>query len=249
MAGFIDVTGWSDQAIKRLGQMDDDDFSIRTKSRKYQKPKPVNKTYLADDVWAASAQAYSINNGYVKAIVTGVPNQRTNRDIVNSILSDPIQIKQEFRDKGLEMRKYYQGLTFKVLQNKYMTPYDQSAMAIASKDSISENYDIAVITSLPSSYEKKVKRDSVDRIINFADGGFLGNIGDKVTVKIKVLKSVYSASWATYYITGITDDKKVLFFSYKSDIEFDSCVTITGNVKAFRENKTQLNRVKIISKE
>lgn len=248
MAGFVDVSNMSDLEIKRLGQMDED-FGYRNP---YAYRKPVNKTpkvtvtHNADDVWAASAQAFSINGSYVKAIAPGIEGHKTNRQIVDGLLADPTQITQESRDKGLAIRQYFKGLTFKVLQGKQLNDFNQTAMIIANRDAITSNYDIAVIVSLPATYEKSVKRDDVDRRINFASGGYLGTVGDKVTVEIEVVKQVWSQNWNTWYVTGITDDDKVLFFAYKTQMNTGDRVTISGSVKGTRDNSTQLNRVKVI---
>lgn len=251
MPGLIDVTGWSDQDIKRLSQMDDDDFPI-TKRNPYAYRKPVNRTpkpiisYNADDVWAAAVQAYDVNGGYVKFIENGSTVKETNKQIVDRLLSDPIQIQQVSRDKAIEIRQYYKGFTFKILQGKTLNEFNNTAMLIAERDVISSNYDIAVITSLPASYQKATKRDNIDRRINFANGGFLGNVGDKVSTEIEVLKQIWSEKWMTWYVTGITDSDQVLFFAYRKQLNVGDRVKIQGTVKGHRDNSTQLNRVKVV---
>jgi hypothetical protein len=77
-------------------------------------------------------------------------------------------------------------------------------MLIANRDTIDSVFDVAVIASLPSCYERGVKRQTVEQRINFARGGYVGNVGDKVSTSIEVVKSVYSQNWNTNYITGIT---------------------------------------------
>lgn len=221
----------------------------------YQNPyayrKPVARTpkvivtYNADDVWAAAVQAQAINGQYIKAVDTDSTRQ-TNRQIVEELLKATAQITQENREMGVTVRNYFKGLTFKLLEGKTLNDFNNTAMTIASKDAITGNYDLAVIISLPATYEKSSKRDSVDRRINFARGGYLGDLGDKVTVEMEVVKQIFSQKWNTWYITGLTDDDKVLFFAYKSDMNIGDRVTIQGTVKTFRDNSTQLNRVKVI---
>lgn len=252
MHGFVNVSNMSDLEIKRLGRMDDD-FSYRNP---YAYRKPVNHTpkvtvtYNADDVWAAAVQAQAINGSYVKVSITSESdpniNQKTNRQIVDGLLADPSQITQESRDKGVQVRQYFKGLTFKVLQGKQLNEFNNTAMTIANKDAINSKYDLAVIVSLPSTYEKSSKRDDVDRRINFASGGYLGTVGDKITIAMEVVKQVWSQNWNTWYVTGITDDDKVLFFAHKKQMNIGNRVTIQGTVKTFRDNITQLNRVKVI---
>ena len=119
-------------------------------------------------------------------------------------------------------------------------------MLISNRDVITDNFDLAVIASLPNSYVRAVERDNVDQRIKFATGGFIGKAGDKITQKIEVVKQIWSTKWDTHYITGINDKDQVLFFSHKNLLEVGKSVTIEGTVKSHREDSTQLNRVKVI---
>jgi len=252
--GFVDVSGWTSEEVKRLGQMDDDypDNYRKTYRNPYAYRRPVNRApkvnfnHNADDVWAAAVQAQAVNGAYIKAIAPGIAQHETNRMLVERLLKDTSQITQESRDKGIQVRKYFQAFTFKVLQGKTLNDFSKTAMDISNRDVITSTYDLAVIASLPASYEKSTARDNVDRRINFARGGTLGTIGDKVTIEIEILKKVWSVKWNTHYITGITDDDKVLFFSYNHNIEIGDRVKIQGVVKSHTDNSTQLNRVKVI---
>ena len=214
---------------------------------KYQKP-VLN--YNADDVWAEACQAQQVNGSYVKLsaltenqLTTGV---RSNRELIVSLMEDTTKITDENREQGLKVRKYYQGLTFKVLKGIKLNDFDNNVMLISNRDVITENFDLAVIASLPNSYVRAVERDNVDQRIKFATGGFIGKAGDKITQKIEVVKQIWSTKWDTHYITGINDKDQVLFFSHKNLLEVGKSVTIEGTVKSHREDSTQLNRVKVI---
>jgi hypothetical protein len=214
---------------------------------KYQKP-VLN--YNADDVWAAACQAQQVNGSYVKLsaltenqLTTGV---RSNRELIVSLMEDTTKITDENREQGLKVRKYYQGLTFKVLKGIKLNDFDNNVMLISNRDVITENFDLAVIASLPNSYVRAVERDNVDQRIKFATGGFIGKAGDKITQKIEIVKQIWSTKWDTHYITGINDKDQVLFFSHKNLLEVGKSVTIEGTVKSHREDPTQLNRVKVI---
>jgi hypothetical protein len=121
------------------------------------------------------------------------------------------------------------------------------AMQIASKDQITDNLGLATIASLPSTYEKMTSRDDVERKIKWAQGGFVGQVGDKTTQRIEVLKQIWSQNWNTYYITGINDKDQVLFFAYKGVLKIGDYVTIEGKIKSHRDNSTQLSHVKVIN--
>jgi hypothetical protein len=132
------------------------------------------------------------------------------------------------------------------LQGKRLNEFDNTAMLLANRDVITGSYDVAVIASLPSCYERGVVRQTADQRVNFATGGFIGSIGGKVSVAIEVLKSIYSQKWMTHYVTGITSDDQVVFFAYKSELPIGKMYDIYGTVKAHRDTTTQLNRVKVI---
>lgn len=247
MPGFVDVTGWSREDIRRLGHADEDDEVViykRTPTKKIVK-KPTF-SYDADTVWGAAVIAFYANNGYVKALAPGVPAHKTNRQIVDHLLMTNEEIGEEFMEEGRKIRQYFKGLTFKKLEGKALSPFLTSAMETASKDNITDNLGIGIITSLPASYEKMNKRDSVDNRIKWARGGFIGEVGDNVTENIEIVKKLWSGNYNTWYLTGINDKDQVLFFPHKHDMEIGTCVTITGKVKSHRENSTQLSHVKVI---
>ena len=110
----------------------------------------------------------------------------------------------------------------------------------------SDMYDVAVITSLPSCYSRATARDEQNRRINFATGGFIGRIGEKVTTSIEVARCIYSHNWNTYYVTGITDNDEAVFFSYRQPMNVGDKVKVVGTVKAHKDNSTQFTRVKLV---
>jgi hypothetical protein len=251
MSGFVDVSNMSAMAIKRMGQADDDyeyrnPYAYRAPTKKYM---PVSMNHKAEDVWAASWQAYVANDKqYIKAIMPDVPNHKTNRMIVEELMADTTQITQESRDAGEAMRRYFMGLTFKMIEGKQLSEFMKGAYDAACKSEIKTKLELAIIASLPATYEKSAKRDDVDRRINFARGGYIGDgaLSEKVTLNIEVLKSVWSQKWNTWYLTGITSEDQVVFFACKESFDIGTFLTITGNVKAHRDNSTQLNRVKVL---
>ena len=120
-------------------------------------------------------------------------------------------------------------------------------MLIANRDVITSTYDVAVIASLPSSYERGVKQQSVEQRINFARGGYVGSVNSKIQIdNVEVLKCVYSEKWGTNFATCITSEDQVLFFAIKNKLEVGNTISIQGNVKSQRDNTTQLNRVKVL---
>jgi hypothetical protein len=214
---------------------------------KYQK---LLLNYNANDVWAAACQAQQVNGSYVKLsalteaqLTSGV---RSNRELIVSLMEDTTQITDENREQGLKVRQYYQGLTFKVLKGIKLNDFDNNVMLISNRDVIDENFDLAVIASLPNSYVRAVQRDNVDQRIKFATGGYISKPGLKATlIKLEVLKSIFSHKYNVFFITGITPADEVVFFSYKHDISVGENIIVNGTVKAHRDNSTQLSRVKL----
>jgi catabolite regulation protein CreA len=214
---------------------------------RYQKP-VLN--IPAENVWGAACQAQRINGAYVKLSVLTeadkTENKLSNRQLVESFMVDPSLITEEDMEQGKKVRAFYQAFTFKILQGKRLNEFDNTAMLLANRDVITGSYDVAVIASLPSCYERGMKRQTADQRVNFASGGFVGSVGDKVSTTIEVLKSVFSMKWGTHYVTGITSDDQVVFFAYKSELPIGKMYDIYGTVKEHRDNTTQLNRVKVI---
>ena len=187
---------------------------------RYQKP-VLN--LVADNVWGAACQAQRINGSYVKLSVLTEEdkssNKLSNRQLIETFMVDSSLITEEDMEQGKKVRAFYQALTFKILQGKQLNDFDNTAMLIANRDVITSNYDVAVIASLPSCYERGVKRQTVDQRVNFARGGFIGTIGKKVSTSVEVLRSVYSQTYNVNFVTGINGDDQVVFFAYKKELE------------------------------
>jgi hypothetical protein len=199
----------------------------------------------ADDVWGAACAAQRINGSYVKYIPDGEQGE-TNRQMIDNFLANTDLISEADREQGKLVRTYYKGLTFKILQGKKLNDFDNTAMVIANRDVIESTYDVAVIASLPSCYERSVARDNINRKLENASGGYIGRIGDKIKVNVEVVRSSYSQQWNVYFVSGVTSDDQAVFFSYKQPIDAGKLIIAQGTVKAHRGNSTQLNRVKVI---
>ena len=245
MSGFANVSNMTSRQIQRMGHADDTTpYRAKTRTQK------VTVNHNADDVWSAACAAQRINGSYIKLSMISESDpdltKLSNRMLVERLLVDQSGINDEDREQGVKVRAFYQAFTFKILQGKQLSDFDNNAMLIANREVITGNYDVAVIASLPSCYERGVVRQSADQRVNFATGGFIGKANDKVTTSIEVLKSVYSQKWMTNYVTGITSNDQVVFFAYKEVLDIGKVLNITGTVKAHRDNSTQLNRVKVI---
>ena len=207
--------------------------------------RPVFK-FNADDVWAAACAAQRINGSYVKMVPADQKGD-TNRQIVDMFLGQPDLIQQADRDLAEKVRTYYKGFTFKILKGIKLSDFDNTAMVIANRDVIESNYDLAVICSLPSCYERGVKRDSLNQRIDFANGGTIGVPGNKVRIEgAEVIRCNFSQQYNTFFVTCITKEDQVVFFALRKDVPLGQVVNIEGTIKSHRDsNTTQLNRAKV----
>lgn len=207
--------------------------------------RPVFK-FNADDVWAAACAAQRINGSYVK-VVPADQKGDTNRQIVDMFLGQPDLIQQCDRDLGEKVRTYYKGFTFKILKGIKLNDFDNTAMTIANRDVIESNYDLAVICSLPSCYDRGVKRDTLNQRIEFANGGTIGVPGNKVRIEgAEVIKCNFSQQYNVFFVTCITKEDQVVFFALRKDVPVGQTVNIEGTIKSHRDsNTTQLNRAKV----
>ena len=199
------------------------------------------------DVFTAAVVAQRINGGYFK---NDNGDQRANRHIVNWILSDKWEETYEILDSDRELAKriiqHFRGYSFKILSGTEMSDYAKAALTCATNETVTDNnYMLGVIVSLPNSYQREFNRMQADDILRELEG-FVGNVGDRVTTEITVLKCCVSLKWFTNFITGITSDNKGVFFSFSKNIKIDSKIKVTGTVKAYRDNLTQLNRVRML---
>lgn len=212
----------------------------------------------ADMVWAAACAAQRINGDYVKMVTSYATNEeilpnslqtpakQTNRMIMDRLIADQSEITEADKEQGQTVRSYYKGLTFKILQGKRLSDFENTAMVIGNRDVIENTYDIAVIASLPSCYQRAVKRDNDSRKLENARGGFIGSVGQKVKVNVEVVRSSFSQQYNVFFISGVTTDDQAVFFSYRNSIDAGKLIIAEGTVKRHGDNTTQLNRVKVI---
>jgi hypothetical protein len=114
-------------------------------------------------------------------------------------------------------------------------------------DTQTDRYELAIVACLPASVDRSQARQTVDQRMQFARGGLIGTVGNKVVLKdVEILSANYSQQYNIYWIRGITDQDQVVMFSNKESFDAGSHLTIQGKVKAHRDNLTQLNYVKVL---
>jgi hypothetical protein len=199
---------------------------------------------------AAACAAYRIQvNQYVKVgetrFIDGqVVALKSNKQYIMELISDPTDITDLDRDQAKLVRAYYQSLTFRLLSGKYLPDLDNKAMSLAQDDVISKR-DLGLIAYLPRGYESAQRRRAVDERLSDASGPVLAKLGQRVTVQTEIVRCYYSENYGVYFITALTDGNSVVSCSSRNKIEPGTRATITGTVKGYRENQTQLSRPRI----
>jgi hypothetical protein len=257
MPGFVDVTGWTSEEVRRLGHADDyDEEQYQPRQTWQPKAKPASIKYSVDSVWAAACAAHRVNEGYFKQeqwMTNATPPyiaKRKNRDVMTEFLTHPSDLTAEDYAQGQECRKFLQNdITFRALKSR-LTEFDSAVskvLAVADEfDSVKHKYELAVVASLPASRQRTLERQEAEQRVRQTSGNLVGNPGDKVQLDVEIIKSNYSQQWGTWYATAVTADNRAVFFAYRQQLGMGAKCTIRGTVKAHRDSTTQLNRVSII---
>ena len=254
---FVDVTNMTAREVQRLGHMDDEG----PVQRKWQ-PRTTagggHRGYSVGDVWGAACHAQRINGAYIKQDEWELPSEsatavqlkrKSNRNIMMEALENPFMITDEDRVAGAECLKFIQNdMTFRALQNR-LTDFDRSVMKITA---VTDRFfpqghrlELATVACLPNSYQRALKRiEEQDRLNQTA--GYIGAIGDKVTITVDIVRCIFSQKWNTYYATGITANNETVFFAIREPLNTGTTLSFRGTVKAHRDGQTQLNRVAIV---
>jgi hypothetical protein len=213
--------------------------------------------YSIEDVWAAACAAHRVNGAYLKEDLRKFNEdgsseivKKRNRDVMMDFLAVPGTIADQDREAGRECRKYLQNdLTFRALKGQ-LSAFDASVSRVVAVedefDSHQHRLELAVVACLPQSHQHAQARQIRDDRVRSANGGLVGNVGDKVAVTAEVVSARYSKNYGIFWVTAITQKNQALFFSYKSQLVSGAQINLSGTVKAHRDGQTQLNRVKVL---
>lgn len=226
------------------------------RNRRQQAPeRPV--VWTAETVWAAAASAHRRNGGeylkdpeYAKDALGRWSDKvlrPRNRDLMKQALDDESLIMDADRDLGRRARDWLsKRLVVKTLKGSAMNEFETACQGMVAQEDFDEwttRYELALIPSQIKAYEESVQ---LDRVMEGVSNEPVADVGAKVDTEITVVKSVYSQHYGVYFITGVTADKRAVFFSYRERLSNGHQCRIRGTVKAHRENSTQLNRVRVV---
>jgi len=202
----------------------------------------------ADVMWAAACTAYRLNNGYYKQpeLIGDQVVRHTNRDLVEQALANAALITDADRAMGADCRRHMAtAVTMQALRTE-LNEWARVTAQVCGLDTITSRYDMSVITAMPHTYARQLRKESVDARLARCEEGAVGNVGAKVELTIEVVRSNYSEKYNTWYISAITDTNYSVFFSYRESIESETQVSIRGTVKRHNDRSTQLTRVKVL---
>ena len=212
----------------------------------------VRPVYSVADVFAAAAAAHRINGSYLKSDdITfhedggHTVNKVANKTLVHQFLKGELGMSLEDHEMGDKVMQYCRSLTFKLLSDKRLSDFEATMLSIVEKLTTDSNYDIAVVASLPASYERSLVRAEQNVRLREASGCINADVGSKVELDIEIVRCNYSNEWGVFYVTAITDGG-VVFFAQSNKIDIDSKIRIKGKVKSHKEDRTQLSHVKLI---
>ena len=201
----------------------------------------------ADLLWSAACTAYRLNSGYLKQpeVIGDQVVRPTNREIVRRALTEQSLITDADRELGQQCRRNMAtAVTMQALKSE-LGEWAKITARVCGLDKITSNYDLSVITAMPQSYVKQLRKESVDARLARCQGT-IGKIGDKVELAVEIVRSNYSAKFNTWFVSAITTDNYSVYFAYREEIKSETHVKIRGTVKRHNDCSTQLNRVKIV---
>jgi len=202
----------------------------------------------ADLLWAASCTAFRINNGYYKQpeVIGDQVVRPTNRELVKQALANAAMITDADRTMGSDCRRYLAtAVTLQALKAE-LGEWAKITARVCGLDTVTSMYDLSVITAMPQSYVKALKKESVDARLARCDDSHVGQLGNKVELVVEILRNNYSAKYNTWFVSAITQDNQAVFFAYREELKSDRTLKIRGTVKRLVDRATQLNRVKVM---
>jgi hypothetical protein len=202
----------------------------------------------ANLLWSAACTAYRLNGGYLKQpeLIGDQVVKPTNRDIVRKCLTNTALITDADRELGQQCRRQLaSAVTLQALKAE-LGEWAKITARVCGLDTITSNYDLSVITAMPQSYAKTLKKESVDARLARCDDRHVGQLGNKVELVVEILRNNYSAKYNTWFVSAITQDNQAVFFAYREELKSDRTLKIRGTVKRLVDRATQLNRVKVM---
>lgn len=213
--------------------------------------------YKAEDVWAAAAAATRVNGGYIKeaiynwdeALLSPVLDKEANKVMVRNMLAANTVYTEEDIERGNKAREYWKTNLLKMLSGA-ANDFEQTAIALANKETIETVYDVSVISSLIASAERALQRDAVNDKKMQTNSVHVGKVKDNVMVPdAEVLTVRYNDNFAKYRV-DVRCKGNLFSWWTSTKYEVGAYISVKGKVKAHYADRdtnaaiTQLNYVK-----
>lgn len=213
---------------------------------------------------ALGAAAYRLNNSnyvsqrnwYQGMVIQGLAVER------NITIIKKIQDNQAAGEKAIPgyavtaadnelaslMYEHFKGLLFTRLARE-LSGFEKNLITLLETDNVGR-WDMGLVGYLPELYHKEVKQEAVDAELSAAGSSApVGQVGQKVTLNVKVVDTKRFALYNNYLYTCLTEDSSVVKF-FHGTLATAKTLTIKGRVKSYSKDQydnyvTSLNYIRI----
>lgn len=215
---------------------------------------PASISYDTAIIFAASATAYRINNGYVKVDRTIAKNKKDQRPANINILRRKIQNFNEILPCDFELGKlvqeHFQELMFELLADN-LGKFLKDAHTISSTTKIEVNKtfskSLSLIACLPHAYMQTLKRQEERAALKtYTDNSKpYGLMQDTIAMTLTVIDCIQKNHGRVRIIDAIDNLGNVFFFYYhqSTPILIGKKYAMRGTICAYHNNCTQLTNV------
>lgn len=207
----------------------------------------------ADRTWGAAAYADRENGGeYLKEdrwMMNATPpflDKQANKTLMQKAILDNSLITGDDIEVGRKARDWLRKVLVMRALRVTLNEFDSALSRTVEMDEFmtgADRYEIALVCSQIRAFREGTRMEAVlEDVISTP----VADVGQKVQLNVQVVKAVYSQNYNVYFITAKTDERQMVFFSYREKLPVGEFRTIRGAVKAHRPDATQLNRVRIV---
>jgi hypothetical protein len=268
MPGFVDVTGWSAEDVRRLGHADDDyEESPVYQTRRFARRTPaVPATAIATRELAALAFAAQRVNGTLHkqpemfdadsgTVVKVTPNKvLMHNSFVPNAEGPQVSATQEDRDlANLAVDAVQSDCTMRLLQGRQLSDFVASLNTLLQQETVNQR-DCGLMAFLPNIYSRMLEDHAKQETSASLSVGsqYLGNVGDKVTVDFTFVDKRYLSQYNCWSVFGHDANGNCVGFLTAHE-SLAKSGRIQGKIKRLEENRyrngakvTNLNYVKVV---
>lgn len=268
MPGFVDVTGWSAEDVRRLGHADDDyeESPVYQNRRFVRRPtRPAPASIATRELAALAFAAQRVNGTLHKYDTVFDPDTGdTIRVTPNKVLmhnsfvpgaeGPTLTVTQEDRDQANAAVDAVQAdCTMRVLTGRQLSDFVNSMNSLLQQETATQR-DCGLMAFLPGVYARIVEAQSKQETTALLSTAseYLGNVGDKVTVDFTFVDKRYLQQYNCWSVFGHDANNNCISFLTQHESLAKNC-RIQGKIKRLEENRfrngaktTTLNYVKEI---